>query len=81
MRMQYKLLDEHDDSKTTAFAVDLIKGMADGTRVHHASALKFGLREGFSLVRPIVLQTQEQAPQIFGFGTQSRVVGKKPGNR
>lgn len=50
MRMQYEILSEDpDDPKTTASAVDLIKSMAGGAGAHHADALKFGLREGFSL--------------------------------
>lgn len=53
MRMQYELLSkEPDDRNTTTSAVDIIKSMAGGTGAHHAGALKFGLREGFSLARP-----------------------------
>jgi hypothetical protein len=50
MEMQYELLSYRfaDDSNTNASAVNLIKNMADGTLAHHAGALKFGLREGFS---------------------------------
>ena len=62
MKMQYELLsNKFDDQDTNASAVDLIRSMASGTRAHHASALKFGLRGGFS--RVIVEPTA-----LFGFG-------------
>jgi len=52
MRMQRELLsDKFGDHDTNASAVNLIKNMAGGTGAHHAGALKFGLREGFSLPR------------------------------
>ena len=34
-----------------ALRLHLIRSMADGTGTHHAGALKFGLREGFSRKR------------------------------
>jgi len=53
LKMQSELLAEtFDDRDTTASAVDLIKSMAGGAGAHHASALKLGLRKGFSSVRP-----------------------------
>jgi len=52
MRMQRELLnDKFGDNDTKASAVSLIKNMAGGTGSHHAGALKFGLREGFSASR------------------------------
>ena len=52
MRMQRELLsDKFGDDDTKTSAVSLIKNMAGGTGAHHAGALKFGLREGFSLAR------------------------------
>jgi len=52
MKMQYELLSEDlNDHDTAASVVGLIKSMVDGSGMHHAGALKFGLREGFSLVR------------------------------
>ena len=52
MRMQRELLsDKFGDHDTNVSAVSSIKNMADGTGTHHADALKFGLREGFSLAR------------------------------
>jgi len=52
MRMQRELLsDKFGDKDTKASAVSLIKNMASGTGAHHAGALKFGLREGFSPAR------------------------------
>jgi len=66
-KMQYELLaGEFDDHNTTASAVDLIKNMADGTGARHTDALKFGLREGFSLPRPKPPQTIPPAPFLFG---------------
>lgn len=57
MEMQYELLSDTfaDDSNINASAVNLIKNMADGARAHHAGALKFGLREGFSQMMPAAL--------------------------
>jgi len=49
--MQYELLsDKFEDLYTNASSINLIKSMADGTGAGRASALKFGLREGFSRV-------------------------------
>jgi len=49
MKMQYELLTYNFcDPDTTASVADLIKSMAGGAGAHHADALKFGLREGFS---------------------------------
>ena len=54
MRMQHELLREKfDDCDTAASATDLIKSMARGGDAHHAGALKFGLREGFSRPLPV----------------------------
>ena len=53
IKMQYELLNKKfNDGDANAPAVDLIKSMADGTGVHRAGALKFGLREGFSRASP-----------------------------
>ncbi|KAF9785369.1 hypothetical protein BJ322DRAFT_1108808 [Thelephora terrestris] len=53
MKMQYELLrDKFNNQDTNASAVDLIKSIADGTRAHHGSALKYGLRKGFSRTVP-----------------------------
>ena len=52
MRMQRELLsDKFCDGNTKTSAIGLIKNMAGSTGAHHAGALKFGLREGFSLAR------------------------------
>lgn len=52
MKMQYELLSEKfGDPETNTSAATLIRSMADGTGTHHAGALKFGLREGFSRKR------------------------------
>lgn len=57
-KMQYELLSHKfaNDPDANAAALDLIKSMADGTRVHHAGALKFGLREGFSRFKPTAIE-------------------------
>ena len=65
MKMQYELLsNKFDNQDTNASAMDLIRSMASGTRVHHASALKFGLREGFSraVVEPTDLEDFVMTP-------------------
>ena len=63
MKMQYELLTEWFDNPDTALSTaDLIKGMANGTGAHHAGALKLGLREGFSLVRPGLPDTLQLSP-------------------
>jgi len=80
MKMQYELLtDKFDGDDTTATVVDLIKSMAEGTGAHHAGALKFGLREGFSLPRPKSPETIQQP--VFNFVVQSPQVGKRQARR
>lgn len=66
--MQYELLrDKFDNQLTNSSAVDLIESMADGTHTHHASALKFGLREGLSRAK-VMPPEPEPAPQFSMFG-------------
>ena len=71
MRMQRELLgDKFGDRDTNTSAVNLIKNMAGGTGAHHAGALKFGLREGFS---PARLAAKKQAKPSNGmFGPSKR---------
>ena len=73
--MQYELLSDRfsDYADTNASALDFIKSMAGGTRAHHAGALKFGLREGFSRLEPAPIK------MIQTFGKQPS--GKKPTGR
>ena len=78
MKIQYELLtDKFDDKDTTASTVGLIRSMAEGAGAHHVSALKFGLREGFSLARPKTPEASKPTPS----GTQPIQAGKKQGRR
>ena len=79
MKMQYELLrNRFDDHETNAPAANLIKSMADGTRTHHASALKFGLREGFSRTGQA---TAEPAPPPPPVESQLSLKKKKKGRK
>jgi len=50
MKMQWELLnDNYDNDNTSASAVDIIKRMTNGNTAYRASALKLGLRNGFSM--------------------------------
>ena len=73
MKLQYELLsDKFNGQETNASTADLIKSMADGTRTHHASALKFGLREGFSRTEPALVEKRSETPPgLFGTTRQS----------
>jgi len=63
MKMQYELLTEKfDNLDTTVFTRDLIKNMANGTGARRAGALKLGLREGFSFIRPKSPETLQPLP-------------------
>jgi len=73
MKMQYELLSDKFVHDTTTSVVGLIRGMADGSGAHHAGALKFGLREGFSLARP----KQPEAPPSSTWGAPQRQARRK----
>jgi len=84
MKMQYELLgDGFEDRDAKASSVNLIKGMAGGTGAHRASALKFGLREGFSRVSSTLSQSRPTGKKQtsvggavrFSRGPQPRMIG------
>jgi len=74
MKMEYDLLSvKFDDHDMNTSVVGLIRDMADGSGAHHAGALKYGLREGFSLPRP----KQPEAPPPPTFGVPLRQAKKE----
>ena len=77
-KMQYELLSDRfaNDPDTNASSLDLIKSMAGGTRTHHAGALKFGLREGFSRFKSTPVETVPPSPYA-----EQRAPVKKPTSR